>query len=180
MGGGMPLGGDPFVSGVLEAVLGGGFLHPLPGGGFAPGGPFVVPVPDDGGPPGAAEQAWLDRLMSQVGGHRGVVVDGEAWCCRDWGGRAGWLGALQRLGLGWSAPLLTSTTLTLYHHTLDTSSDLLPLPIQIMNEYQPASQAASQRAVRSLPTLRVRAASAEGEPGEGQAIARAGEPCSVW
>ena len=51
---------------------------------------------------------------------------------------------------------------------------------QIMAEYEPASQAAAQRAVRSLPTLAVRAKEAAGEPGEGQAIARAGEPCSVW
>ena len=51
---------------------------------------------------------------------------------------------------------------------------------QVMAEYQPASQAASQRALRSLPTLTVRAKHAEGEPREGQAVARAGEPCSIW
>ena len=50
----------------------------------------------------------------------------------------------------------------------------------IMAEYQPASQAASQRAVRSLPVLAVRPKDVAGEPGEGQAVARAGEPCSVW
>ncbi len=53
-------------------------------------------------------------------------------------------------------------------------------PVQIMNEYQPPSQAAAQRAVRSLPKLTVRAKDATGEPGEGEALARAGEPCSVW
>lgn len=52
--------------------------------------------------------------------------------------------------------------------------------MQIMNEYQPPSQAASQRAVRSLPKLRVRAKDAGEEPREGEALARAGEPCSVW
>ncbi len=51
---------------------------------------------------------------------------------------------------------------------------------EIMAEYQPASQAAAQRAVRSLPALAVRPKDARGEPGEGQAVARAGEPCSVW
>ncbi|KAI7836347.1 hypothetical protein COHA_009770 [Chlorella ohadii] len=50
---------------------------------------------------------------------------------------------------------------------------------RIMNEYQPPSQAAAQRAVRSLPKLTVRAKDAAGEPGEGEALARAGEPCSV-
>lgn len=49
-----------------------------------------------------------------------------------------------------------------------------------MAEYQPASQATSQRAVASLPRLRVRAAGVQGEPGEGEAVARAGEQCSVW
>lgn len=56
---------------------------------------------------------------------------------------------------------------------------LIP-PHQIMNEYQPASQAASQRAVRGLPRLAVRPKDAAGEPGEGQALARAGEACTVW
>ena len=51
---------------------------------------------------------------------------------------------------------------------------------QIMAEYQPTSQAASQRAVRSLPTLTVRPKDVQGEPWEGEAVARAGEPCSVW
>ena len=51
---------------------------------------------------------------------------------------------------------------------------------RIMNEYQPASQAAAQRAIRSLPSLTVRPQEAMGEPGDGQAWARAGEPCSVW
>lgn len=51
---------------------------------------------------------------------------------------------------------------------------------RIMADYEPASQATAQRAVRSLPTLAVRAKEAKGEPGEGQAVAKAGEPCSVW
>lgn len=59
-------------------------------------------------------------------------------------------------------------------------SPLVCPSLQIMNEYQPPSQAASQRAVRSLPKLTVRAKDAAGEPGEGEALARAGEPCSVW
>ena len=49
-----------------------------------------------------------------------------------------------------------------------------------MEQYEPPSQAASQRAVRNLPLLAVRGKDAAGEPGEGQAVARAGEPCSVW
>ncbi|KAL4452673.1 hypothetical protein ABPG75_008335 [Micractinium tetrahymenae] len=123
MGAGHPMGGvhdtgagDPFVSQVLEAMLGGGFLHPGMGGMGAFGvpagsGPFAG-VGAGAGHPG--EQEWLDRLMSQI-----------------------------------------------------------------MAEYQPASQAAAQRAVRSLPALAVRPKGARGEPGEGQAVARAGEPCSV-
>lgn len=60
---GMP-GGDPFVSGVLEALMGGGFLQPgARGGGF---GGLGVPAPGGGGG-AAAEQEWLDRVMSQVG-----------------------------------------------------------------------------------------------------------------
>lgn len=51
---------------------------------------------------------------------------------------------------------------------------------QIMAAYEPPNQGTAQRAVRSLPTLAVRAKDAVGEPGEGQAVARAGEPCSVW
>ena len=51
---------------------------------------------------------------------------------------------------------------------------------QIMEQYEPPSQAASHRAVRNLPLLAVRGKDAAGEPGEGQAVARAGEPCSVW
>ncbi|KAL4439039.1 hypothetical protein ABPG77_006976 [Micractinium sp. CCAP 211/92] len=122
--GGDPLAGlhgmghpDPFMSQVLDAMLGGGFLHPgmAGAGGFGmpagPGGPFAGAGAGGGHP---SEQEWLDRLMSEI-----------------------------------------------------------------MAEYQPASQAAAQRAVRSLPALAVRPKDARGEPGEGQAVARAGEPCSV-
>lgn len=55
-----------------------------------------------------------------------------------------------------------------------------PCAAQLMNEYVPPTQATSERALRSLPTLKVRAAAATGEPGEGEAICKAGEPCSVW
>jgi hypothetical protein len=41
-------------------------------------------------------------------------------------------------------------------------------------------QATARRALRSLRVLAVRPADAQGEPGEGQAVSKAGEPCTVW
>jgi hypothetical protein len=51
---------------------------------------------------------------------------------------------------------------------------------QLMQSYEPTAQPTAQRVVRGLPRLAVRPKEADGEPGEGQAVAKAGEPCSVW
>jgi hypothetical protein len=50
---------------------------------------------------------------------------------------------------------------------------------QLMASYEPPAQATAARVRNALPRMKVRAASSAGEPGEGEACVRAGEPCAV-
>lgn len=50
---------------------------------------------------------------------------------------------------------------------------------QLMEQYEPRSQATSRRVRAALPRLRVRKAGSSGEAAEGEAVAAAGEACTV-